>query len=80
MCQDVKLQIFQQIHTPSGNRLTGSSFRSVTGYDTLTSFTALVCMQSVRTACVYWYLCSYIKFTCLDVVCKWGGRRVLVLY
>ena len=42
MSQDVKLQIFQQIHTPSGNRLTGSYFRSVTGYDTLTSFTALV--------------------------------------
>ena len=41
MCQDVKLQIFQQIHTPSGNRLTGSYFRSVTSYDTLTSFTAL---------------------------------------
>ena len=68
MCQDVKLQIFQRIHTPSGNRLTGSSFYSVTGYDT------------VYTTCVYWYLCSYIKFTCLDVVCKWGGHRVLVLY
>ena len=40
--QDVKLHIFQQIHTPSGNRLTGSYFRSVTGYDTQTSFAALV--------------------------------------
>ena len=29
MSQDVKLHIFQQIHTPSGNRLTGSYFRLV---------------------------------------------------
>ena len=42
MSQDVKLHIFQQIHTNSGNQLTGSYFRSVTGYDTQTSFTALV--------------------------------------
>ena len=45
MSQDVKLHIFQQIHTPSGNRLTGSYFCSVTGYDKQTSFTAL--MQGV---------------------------------
>ena len=42
MSQDVKLHIFQYIHTPSGNRLTGSYFRSITGYDTQTSFTALI--------------------------------------
>ena len=42
MSQDVKLHIFQQIHTPSGNRLTGSYFCSVTGYDKQTSFTALL--------------------------------------
>ena len=42
MSQDVKLHIFEQIHTPSGNWLTGSYFRSVTGYDTRTSFTALI--------------------------------------
>ena len=42
MSQDVKLHIFQQIHTPSGNRLTGSYFCSVTGYDKQTSFTALM--------------------------------------
>ena len=42
MSQDVKLNIFQKIHTPSGNWLTGSYFYSVTGYDTQTSFTALV--------------------------------------
>ena len=41
MSQDVKLHIFQQIHTPSGNRLIGSYFQSVTGYDKRTSFTAL---------------------------------------
>ena len=41
MSQDVKLHIFQQIHTPSGNRLTGSYFCSVTSYDKQTSFTAL---------------------------------------
>ena len=41
MSQDVKLYIFQQIHTPSGNRLTGSYFCSVTGYDKQISFTAL---------------------------------------
>ena len=40
--QDVKLHIFQQIHTPLGNRLTGSYFHSVTGYDTQTSFIALM--------------------------------------
>ena len=40
--QDVKLHIFQQTYTPSGNRLTSNYFRSVTGYDTQTSFTALV--------------------------------------
>ena len=39
--QDVKLHIFQQIHTSSGNWLTSSYFRSVTGYDKQTSFTAL---------------------------------------
>ena len=39
MSLDVKLQ---QIHTPSVNRLTGSYFCSVTGYDMLASFTALV--------------------------------------
>ena len=39
--RDVKLHIFQQIHTP-GNRLTGSYFCSVTGYDTQTSFAALL--------------------------------------
>ena len=42
MSQDIKLHIFQQIHTPSGNRLTGSYFCSVTGYDKQTSFTALI--------------------------------------
>ena len=42
MSQDVKLHIFQQIYTPSGNRLTGSYLCSVTGYDKQTSFTALV--------------------------------------
>ena len=41
MSQGVKLYIFQQIHTPSGNRLTGSYFCSVTGYNKQTSFTAL---------------------------------------
>ena len=38
--QDVKLHFFQQIHTPSGNQLTSSYFRSVTDYDTQTSFLA----------------------------------------
>ena len=33
----------QQIHTPSVNRLTVSYFCSVTGYDMLASFTALIC-------------------------------------
>ena len=42
MSQDVKLHIFQQIYTPSGNRLTGSYFHSVTGYAKQTSFTALI--------------------------------------
>ena len=46
MSQDVKLHIFQQIHTPSGNRLTDSYFHSVTGYNTQTSFTALIYIQS----------------------------------
>ena len=42
MSEDVKLHIFQQIHTPSGNRLTGSYFCSVTSYDTQSSFTAVM--------------------------------------
>ena len=42
MNYDVKLHIFQQIHTPSVNWLTGSYFCSVTGYDMLAGFTALV--------------------------------------
>ena len=41
MSQDVKLHIFKQIHTSSGNWLIGSYFCSVTGYDKQTSFTAL---------------------------------------
>ena len=49
MSQDVKLYIFQQIHTPSGNRLTGSYFCSVTGYDKQTSFTALIATEKDRT-------------------------------
>ena len=41
MSQNVKLHIFQQSHTPSV-RLTISYFCSVTIYDMLASFTALV--------------------------------------
>ena len=45
MSQNVKLQYFQQTHTPSGNQLTGSYFCSVTSYDTQTRrFTALSTM------------------------------------
>ena len=42
MSQNVKLHIFQQSHTPSVNWLTVSYFCSVTVYDMLASFTALV--------------------------------------
>ena len=54
MSQDVKLHIFRQIHTPSGNRLTGSYFCSVTDYDKQTSFTALVHTKFVysRVVCL----------------------------
>ena len=59
MSQDVKLYIFQQIHTPSGNRLTGSYFCSVTGYDKQTSFTALPCIIHNRAASGgHSYMCS----------------------
>ena len=59
MSQDVKLHIFQQIHTPSGNRLTGSYFCSVTGYDKQTSFTAL----SSNSCCT----CTGDMYTCRQV-------------
>ena len=49
MSQVVKLHIFQRIHTPSGNQLTGSYFHSVTSYDTQTSLTALM------------YICTYVR-------------------
>ena len=42
LSQDVKLHIFQQIHTPSGNQLTSSYFCSVISYATQTSFIALI--------------------------------------
>ena len=45
----IKLHIFQQIHTPSGNRLTGSYFCSVTDDDMLVSFTALTSLMHVDT-------------------------------
>ena len=38
----MKLHIIQRIHAHSGNWLTGSYFCSVTCYDMLASFTALV--------------------------------------
>ena len=37
----MKLYIVLRIHAPSGNRLTGSYFCSVIGYDMLASFTAV---------------------------------------
>ena len=76
MGQDVKLHIFQQIHTPSSNQLTGSYFRSVTGYGTQTSFTALVwcvcavylcvlgCEQASECVCVCVCVCTCVRVWC----------------
>ena len=63
MSQDVKLHIFQQIHTPSGNQLTGSYFCSVACYDTLTSFTALVRTRFNPYFGWCYCLCTYVSYT-----------------